>query len=66
MVGFPCARLAGNCLASYDEKAGWLVVKLPRERGAELVENGQGRPHAPAGKAFREWVSLPRSMVPYL
>ena len=59
MMGYPCVRLAGRFLASYDDKAGHLVVKLPRERVAELVENGDGDPFAPAGKVFREWVSIP-------
>jgi len=59
MMGYPCVRLAGRFLASYDDKAGCLVVKLPRERVTELVENGLGDPFAPAGKVFREWVSIP-------
>jgi hypothetical protein len=59
MMGFPCVRLAGRFLASYDDKAGCLVVKLPRERVIELVDNGDGDPFAPAGKVFREWVSIP-------
>ena len=59
MMGYPCVRLAGRFLASYDDKAGCLVVKLPRERVTELVENGDGDPFAPAGKVFREWVSIP-------
>ena len=46
-------------LASYDDKDGCLVVKLPRQRVSELVENGDGDPFAPAGKVFREWVSIP-------
>jgi hypothetical protein len=59
MMGYPCVRLAGRFLASYDDQAGCLVVKLPRERVTELVENGHGDPFAPAGKVFREWVSIP-------
>jgi hypothetical protein len=59
MMGYTCVRLAGQFLASYDDKAGCLVVKLPRERVTELVEVGQGDPFAPAGKVFREWVSIP-------
>ena len=51
MMGYPCVRLAGQFLASYDDKAGCLVVKLPRERVAELVETGAGDPFAPAGKS---------------
>jgi hypothetical protein len=59
MMGYPCVRLAGTFLASYDEKARQLVVKLPRERVAVLVDSGAGEPFAPAGKMFREWVAVP-------
>ena len=59
MMGHPCVRLAGRFLASYDIKARTLVVKLSRERVAELVEHGVGEPFAPAGKVFREWVAIP-------
>jgi len=61
MMGYPCVRLAGRFLASFDDKAGCLVVKLSRERVTELVETGAGEPFAPAGKVFREWVSIPRA-----
>jgi hypothetical protein len=59
MMGYPCVRLAGKFLASYDDRAGCLVVKLPRERVTELVDEGRGDPFAPAGKVFREWVAIP-------
>ena len=59
MMGYPCVRLAGRFLATYDDKAGTLVLKLPRERVTELVDAGTGDPFAPAGKVFREWVSIP-------
>jgi hypothetical protein len=59
MMGYPCVRLAGRFLASYDDKAPALVVKLPRERVTELVDDGRGESFAPAGKVFREWVSIP-------
>jgi len=58
MMGYPCVRLAGKFLASYDGTACCLVVKLPRERVTELVESGRGDPFAPAGKVFREWVAI--------
>ena len=58
MMGFPCVRLAGRFLASFDDKLGALVVKLPRERVTALVADGRGEPFAPAGKVFREWVSI--------
>jgi hypothetical protein len=59
MMGYPCVRLAGRFLASYDDKARRLVVKLPSERVRELVDDGTVDPFAPAGKVFREWVSVP-------
>jgi hypothetical protein len=59
MMGYPCVRLAGRFLASYDDKLGGLVVKLPRERVLELIADGSGEPFAPAGKVFREWVAIP-------
>jgi hypothetical protein len=59
MMGYPCVRLAGRFLASYDDKARCLVVKLPRQRVTELITNGDGDPFAPAGKVFGEWVSIP-------
>ena len=59
MMGYPCVRLAGEFLASYDDKVGRLVVKLPRERVAELVERGHGDPFAPADRVFQEWVAIP-------
>ncbi|GAW49213.1 MULTISPECIES: hypothetical protein [unclassified Nocardioides] len=58
MMGYPCVRLAGKFLASYDDKTRCLVVKLPRQRVTELIENGVGDPFAPAGKVFREWVAI--------
>jgi hypothetical protein len=58
MMGYPCVRLAGRFLASYDDKTARLVVKLPRERVTELVETGTGDRFAPAGKIFREWVTI--------
>jgi len=59
MMGYPCVRLAGRFLASCDTRAGALVVKLPRDRVTELVDRGDGDSFAPAGKVFREWVSIP-------
>lgn len=58
MMGYPCVRLAGKFLASYDDTSSRLVVKLPRDRVLELIETGTGEPFAPAGKVFREWVSI--------
>lgn len=55
-----CARVAGEFLGLVDYKGSGLVVKLPKERVAELIEQGVGQPFAPARKVFKEWVSVPR------
>lgn len=59
MMGYPCVRLAGRFLASYDDRARCLVLKLPKDRVRELIEDGDGEAFAPAGKVFREWISIP-------
>lgn len=59
MMGYPCVRLAGRFLACYDDKTSSLIVKLPGERVTALVAGGRGDSFAPAGKVFREWVSIP-------
>jgi hypothetical protein len=60
IMGGRCARVGGEFLALVDFKGSGLVVKLPRARVDELIESGVGEPFAPAGKVFREWVSVPR------
>lgn len=60
IMGGRCARVAGEFLALVDFKGSGLVVKLPRGRVAELVASGVGQPFAPAGRVFKEWVSVPR------
>lgn len=54
-----CLRVGKEFLALVDYKGSGLVVKLPRERVAELIQSGVGRPFAPAGKIFKEWLSVP-------
>jgi hypothetical protein len=58
MMGFPCLRVSGAFFASCDHRTGDLIVKLPRDRVAQLIEDGVGRPFAPAGRTFREWVLI--------
>jgi hypothetical protein len=55
-----CLRVGKEFLALVDYKGSGLVVKLPRARVTELIEGGAGQPFAPAGRAFREWVSVPK------
>lgn len=59
IMGGRCLRVGAEFLALVDYKGSGLVVKLDRGRVAALVASGEGRPFAPAGRVFREWVSLP-------
>ncbi len=55
-----CLRVGKEFLALVDYKGSGLVVKLPKGRVAELVDQGIGRPFGPAGKIFKEWISVPK------
>jgi hypothetical protein len=61
MMGYPCVRRAGRFFASFDTRAEALVVKLNRDRVAELIADGTGEPFAPNGRVFREWVTIPEA-----
>lgn len=54
-----CLRVGEQFLALVDFKSSGLVVKLPRARVEELIASGVGQPFAPAGRVFKEWVSVP-------
>lgn len=54
-----CLRVGKEFLALVDYKGSGLVVKLPKHRVAALIETGVGKPFAPAGRVFSEWVSVP-------
>lgn len=54
-----CLRVRGEFVALADFKDAGLVAKLSRQRVDALIAGGAGRPFAPAGRVFREWVSLP-------
>ncbi len=56
-------RAKGEFVAMPHHKGPGIVVKLPRDRVDELVAAGTGRPFAPAGRVFREWVSVPEPDV---
>jgi hypothetical protein len=55
-----CLRVGKEFLALVDYKGSGLVVKLPKARVAELIDSGVGRPFAPAGRVFKEWLSVPK------
>lgn len=54
-----CIRVQGEFLAMPEYQTGDLVVKLPKERVAELIAAGDGLAFAPAKKVFKEWVQVP-------
>ncbi len=59
MMGFPCLRVNGAFFASCDHRSGDLIVKLPETRVRQLIANEAGKPFAPAGRTFREWLLVP-------
>ena len=59
LMGFPCLRVEGEFFATCDHRTGELIVKLPRERVQELIDDGCAQPFAPAGRTFREWALVP-------
>lgn len=61
MMGHQCLRSAATngFVATVARMTGNVVVKLPKARVAELIDEGRGLAFAPAGKVFKEWVELP-------
>ncbi len=55
-----CLRVEKEFLALVDGKGAGLVVKLPKGRVAQVIAQGVGRPFAPAGRVFSEWVAVPK------
>lgn len=55
-----CLRVGKEFLALVDYKGSGLVVKLSGKRVEELVASGLGMPFAPAGRVFKEWLSVPK------
>jgi hypothetical protein len=58
MMGFPCLRSDGKFFASLHRETNDLIVKLPAERVASLIDAGQAQPFAPNGRRFREWALI--------
>lgn len=61
MMGHQCLRSSSSdgFVATVERTTGNLVVKLPKDRVAELIAAGDGLPFAPATKVFKEWVAIP-------
>jgi hypothetical protein len=59
LMQFPCLRVDENLFATCDHRTGDLIVKLPRGRVTQLIDDGQARPFAPAGRTFKEWATVP-------
>ena len=58
MFGFQCVRAGKAFVAMPGHESDGMVVKLPAARVVEILESGSGRPVAPAGKVFKEWVEI--------
>lgn len=58
IMGFPCLRINNDFFSSSESRTGDLIVKLPENRVKQLIGDCAGRPFAPAGRVFREWVQI--------
>jgi hypothetical protein len=63
MMGLPCLRREGTFFAALDRGTGDLLVKLDEARVVALVDAGQARPFAPAGRRFRQWDAIPATLA---
>ena len=58
ILGFPCLRYMSEFVAAPEHRNGALIVKLPADRVAELVDQNKGERFAPAGRPFKEWLCV--------
>lgn len=56
IMGGPCVRTSGEFVGMPHHKGDGIVVKLPRDDVAAMIDAGEGAAFAPAGKIFKEWV----------
>jgi len=54
--GLPVIKVGGKIAAAFQD--GQLVLKLPRERIAELIDREHGAPFSAYGKTMTGWVAL--------
>jgi hypothetical protein len=63
IMGHACLRAKGEFVAMHWGKGGGMVVKLDAAAAAERIAAGRGQPFAPAGRAFREWLTVPETAM---
>lgn len=63
MFRSPGLRVHGKILA-FLGFGGELIVKLPRDRGQELVEDGAAAPVVMGTRTMKEWFELPAARTP--
>ena len=56
LMNFPCMRSGGEFFAMPHHESGDAVLKMHKDRVAELIAAGVGEPFGPGKKAFKEWV----------
>jgi hypothetical protein len=59
IMGGRCVRVRGEFLAMPHHQVEGMVVKLPKDRVAELIAGGKGQPFSPNGRVFKEWLHVP-------
>lgn len=63
IMGHSCLRTKGEFVAMHWGKGGGMVVKLNAAIATEQIAAGRGQPFAPAGRAFREWLTVPETAM---
>ena len=58
IMGFPCLRVRGEFFATSHHRSGDLLIKIPAARVDALIDAGLGESFAPAGRPFKEWVTI--------
>ncbi len=58
MFGNPCLRIGKEFVCMPEHRNGGMIVKLPKARVTELIAAEIGKPVAPAGRVFKEWVEI--------
>ena len=58
MMNHPCLRVGGEFFVGVGHD-GELLLKLPSDRVDALIGQEIGRPFAPNGRRFKEWIAIP-------
>ncbi len=58
IMGYPCLRINGEFFASVERETGDLIVKLPTDRVAQMIDDGEAVAFAPTGSRVDQWARV--------